>query len=259
MTTTHKDDEMLHVQRVKAEPAREDHGARSPSRRQQHVLDHTAGLDAHHHQVVFFVAGFPLTGDKLPLSDVGDEHDITQHCKCLLSHKDPTHPACVVVLFPYATPDMWYCRVVGDDHRRWKHYSYDIGNYALPAAYRPPTKKIIPGVAAVRGKLFFTRSPKHMCAVDFAITKHGSPLFRHDKVRQVEFPPGISACRDWLVESQDRLFLVDICFVSFHADNIADIRVYKLNFRATVWRRVRDIGDAVFLPAKGSSPIRFTS
>ncbi|TVU27505.1 hypothetical protein EJB05_30121, partial [Eragrostis curvula] len=32
---------------------------------------------------------------------------------------------------------------------------------------------------------------------------------------------------------------------------IADIRVYKLNFRATVWRRVRDIGDAVFLPAKG--------
>ncbi|TVU27488.1 hypothetical protein EJB05_30102, partial [Eragrostis curvula] len=75
-----------------------------------------------------------------------------------------------------------------------------------------PSKRVIPGVAAV-----------------------------------LDFPPGIPAGRDWLVESQDRLFLVNICFVDFDADNIADIRVYKLNFTATAWRRVHDIGDTVFL------------
>jgi len=74
----------------------------------------------------------PSTGNKLPLPDLGEEHQIPYHCRCLLTHKDPTHQGCVVVLFNNAAPDLWYCHATcGDNNssRRWRHYSYDIGNH----------------------------------------------------------------------------------------------------------------------------------
>ncbi|TVU27437.1 hypothetical protein EJB05_30047, partial [Eragrostis curvula] len=73
----------------------------------------------------------PLTGDKLSLPNISKEHDIPQQCKCLLSHKDPTHHACVVVLFHRTEPDMWCCRVVaGVAYGSWRRYTYNIGDSA---------------------------------------------------------------------------------------------------------------------------------
>ena len=57
----------------------------------------------------------PSTGDKLPLPDIiTEEHEISYHSRCMLSHKDPNHPGCVVVLFSYETPDFWYSHTAGD-------------------------------------------------------------------------------------------------------------------------------------------------
>ncbi|OQU78594.1 hypothetical protein SORBI_3008G006350 [Sorghum bicolor] len=71
----------------------------------------------------------PSTGNKLPLPDLEEEHQIPYHCRCLLSHKDLTHPGCVVVLFNNDAPDLWYCHTGGggDSSSRWRHCSYDVG------------------------------------------------------------------------------------------------------------------------------------
>ncbi|CAD6343130.1 unnamed protein product [Miscanthus lutarioriparius] len=55
----------------------------------------------------------PCLGDKLPLPDIGEEHQMPYHCRCLLSHKDPTHPGCVIVLFNDTAPYLWYCHTAG--------------------------------------------------------------------------------------------------------------------------------------------------
>lgn len=81
----------------------------------------------------------PCTGDKLPLPDIVDEeHQIPYHCKCLLSHKDPAHLGCVIVLFNRAASELWYCHT-GNNSSSWRHYSYDIGNY--PSIPKPPKRK----------------------------------------------------------------------------------------------------------------------
>nr|CAB3496057.1 unnamed protein product [Digitaria exilis] len=178
----------------------------------------------------------PLTGERLPLPNIGlEEHEIPRFCKCFLTHKDPSHPGCAVVLFHLATPVLWYCHVAhGGDG--WRRHAYDIGNYPIPEAYRRPTKAIISIIASFQGKLYFMKSPTEMCAVDF------SPAPR--------YPQAMSSGRDWLVESQDQLFLVSVRFIGFDPDNIGATCVYRMDFSSSKrarWISVRDIGDVVFL------------
>ncbi|XP_066356835.1 uncharacterized protein, partial [Miscanthus floridulus] len=122
----------------------------------------------------------PSTGTKLPLPDLGEEHQIPYQFRCLLSHKDPTHPGCVVVLFNNDAPDLWYCHTTGDgdnSSRRWRRYSYDIGNHpSMPEppkgrkarlrCRRRPTKNMITFMASVQGKIYFTNFTKGMCTMD---------------------------------------------------------------------------------------------
>ncbi|KAL6642116.1 hypothetical protein ACP70R_020297 [Stipagrostis hirtigluma subsp. patula] len=189
----------------------------------------------------------PCTGVKLPLPDIGDEHgDIPRHCKCLLTHKDPTHPSCVVVLFPITTPDMWYCHVnlLETNRGSWTHCSYDIGNYELPEEYRPPTKRVISSIASLQGKLYFINSARDMCTINFS---DSNPEFDYFDVRMVSFPKGMCSGTVWLVESDSELFLTRVCFVGFDPNDIGAIQVYKMDFGAHAWVRVDDIGDRVFL------------
>ncbi|TVU27487.1 hypothetical protein EJB05_30101, partial [Eragrostis curvula] len=201
----------------------------------------------------------PLTGDKLPLPYISKEHDIPQQCKCLLSHKDPTHPACVVVLFHRTEPDMWCCRVAAGaaaSYGGWRRYTYDIGDYELPESYRdPPTPRVIFGVAARQGKIYFTDTKETMGVIDFS--SDDDPDFQYFNVAMVDYPEGMNSGINFLVESQDELFLVCVCFVGFDATNIGAIRAYKMDFsgekmdsseeQQACWRRVHDIGDFVFL------------
>lgn len=205
----------------------------------------------------------PLTGDKFPLPDITEEeHRFPQACKCLLSHKDPTRPGCVVVLFHPSTPDMWYCQVIVDNNDdktstrwRWRHYSYDIGNYNLPEAYRPPTKMVIWEVAAFQGRLYFINSFTDMCAIDFTSSKD-HPVFHYFEAHKVDFPEGMCFGAAWLLDCDDQLFLVDVSFVGVDPHDIGAIRVHKMDFSSSSstpsnnpprWHSVRDIGDAVFL------------
>ncbi|EES16498.2 hypothetical protein BDA96_08G007000 [Sorghum bicolor] len=58
---------------------------------------------------------------------ITEEHEISYHSRCMLSHKDPNHPGCVVVLFSYETPDFWYSHTAGDggdnSSNNWRYYS----------------------------------------------------------------------------------------------------------------------------------------
>lgn len=190
----------------------------------------------------------PQTGDKLSLPDIGEEHVIPgDSCNCLLSHKNVADPGCVVVLVDLTEPNLWFCRVDGSSG--WMHYSYHIGDYAIPPEYRPPTKKVISSVAALQGKLYFISSSKDMCTIDFLSSPDpGIPEFHYFDVRTVDFPEGMNSGACWLVESQEELFQVCICFLGFDPDKIGAIHVYKMDFsKEQAWCRVHDIGDSVFL------------
>lgn len=196
----------------------------------------------------------PRTGDKITtLPDVVDDDTgiLPMECKCLLTHRDATHPGCFVVLFHRTEPTMWYCKVAaaddGDGRRRWRRYTYDVGDYEVPTA--SPTKDVISSVAAVQGELFFDSSSEDMCAITFpsADSDSDEPEFQYFDVTTVGFPAGMFSGMTWLVESDEQLFLVCVCFVDFDPDNIGAVTVHRMDFSTEAWRRVHDIGDAVFL------------
>ncbi|CAD6269230.1 unnamed protein product [Miscanthus lutarioriparius] len=212
----------------------------------------------------------PSTGDKLPLPDIiTEEHEIPYHNRCMLSHKDPTHPGCVVVLFSYETPDFWHCHTAGDGGENnsisWRHHSYDIGNCASvpkpPKGKKArrsirPIKRIISVMASFQGKIYFSQSSSkdNMCAIDFSsctsTTNHNRPRFQKFNFPFVDLPKELSSGNKWLVESQDQLFAVTMGFIAFNPNNIGAIEVYRMDSSSSTqdrWRRVHDIGDVVFL------------
>ena len=126
----------------------------------------------------------PCLGDKLPLPDIGEEHQMPYHCRCLLSNKDPTHPGCVIVLFNDAAPDLWYCHTAGGGDNSsspsWRHYSYNIGSDPSSIPKPPKGKKGTPPLPSSsyqgyhplhgfhpRENLYFTNSAG-MCVIDFS-------------------------------------------------------------------------------------------
>ncbi|OEL22505.1 hypothetical protein BAE44_0016483 [Dichanthelium oligosanthes] len=129
-------------------------------------------------------------------------------CEYLLTHNDATHPGCLVVLFDYM----------------------QCGT-ARPSSSTTATA----AAGSVQPTTLVTTST---C---------GDPEFHYFDVSMVDFPRGMSSGGTWLVESDDQLFLVRVCFVGFDADNIGSINVYRMDFSTEAWCRVRDIGDIVFL------------
>lgn len=209
----------------------------------------------------------PCTGNRVPLPDiVKEEHQIPNHSKCLLSHKDPAHPGCVVVVFSRVAAELWYCHTAtGDNNNRsWGHCTYDVGNY--PSVPKPPKgkkarrrrrpiKNIIFDMASFQGKIYFSKSKGDMCAIDFSsctsTANHSDrPKFQKFNSRMVGLPERLSSGRHWLVESQDQLFVVTIGFVDFNPNNIGTIEVHRMDSSSSTqdcWCRVHDIGDVVFL------------
>jgi hypothetical protein len=109
-------------------------------------------------------------------------------------------------------------------------------------------------MASVQGKIYFTNSTKGMCAMDFSsctsTTNHQNhPMFQNFNVPLARLPKGLSMGRHWLVESQDQLFLVTICYIGVDLNNIGTVEVHRMDFSSTqaCWRSVHDIGDVVFL------------
>lgn len=195
----------------------------------------------------------PRTKEKIALPDLEEEHDIPLGSKCLLTHRDATHPECLVVLFEYKEPNMWCCKVGGSVHGGgWCCYTYDIGDYEVPGG-EPPTKDLISSVAAVQGEIFFISSAEDMCAINFSSSTDQQPEFQYFDACMVDFPEGMNSGCSWLVEHDDELYLACVIFVGFDADNIGAIHVYKMDFSTEAWCSVRDIGDAVFLLEGGGN------
>ena len=76
-----------------------------------------------------------------------------------------------------------------------------------------------------------------------------NPTFQNFIVPLAPLPKGFCMGRHWLVESQDPLCLVTICFVGVDMNNIGTVEVHRMDFSSTqaCWRSVHDIGDVVFL------------
>ncbi|CAL4911380.1 unnamed protein product [Urochloa decumbens] len=178
----------------------------------------------------------PSNGDELPLPKVQEDHRLSPIWRCLLSHKDPSHPGCVVVLVCSGEPAVWYCHTAGGG--QWTRRSHEI-----------PTR--IFTVASCGAKLHFINSRERIGTIDFPSTPPAAaddddqqqhPVIQYFDVPAIEFPNGMDSANSWLVESHDQLFRVSIFFVG---DDLGAVHVYKMDFSARAWRRVRDIGDVV--------------
>lgn len=202
----------------------------------------------------------PLTGDKVPLPDIGEEHErspgtagassptTTQPTRTAQSCSSTTPPPkCGTATPPTAPPAVvpagsttpttsatTLCRRrTAPQPRR----SSPILHGRFVPRGTPPDQL---AYGHVRHRSLITHPRSHVPALR-------RPTPRHN------FPPGMSTGKDWLVESRGELFLVCIRFVGFDPDDIGAIFVYKMDdsssssTRAARWRRVRDIGDAVFL------------
>ncbi|CAN6196549.1 unnamed protein product [Urochloa humidicola] len=182
----------------------------------------------------------PRTGGKLPLPNIQDHYDTVSlpTSKCLLTHSDPTHPDCFVVILllfknGIIAPHMWFCRISCGG---WRNYAYEMPNH-----------RFISVVTACRGKLYFKNTAGSMGTIDFSPTLADSgllPVIQYFDVGEIRFPHGMGSANRWLVESHDQLFLV---YMFFHdsSNSIGAIHAYKMDFEARAWRRVHDIGDLV--------------
>ncbi|CAN6330156.1 unnamed protein product [Urochloa humidicola] len=85
----------------------------------------------------------PRTGGKLPLPNIQEHHDTVLMSKCRLTHSDPSHSGCVVVLLLLLykeegiIPHMWFCRISGGTPA-WRCLPYEI-----PGLLGVPTRRFI--------------------------------------------------------------------------------------------------------------------
>ncbi|CAN6330682.1 unnamed protein product [Urochloa humidicola] len=182
----------------------------------------------------------PSTGDKLPLPNIQENHGLLLLSKCLLSHKDPSHPGCVVVLVCSGeTAAVWYCHTAGG---RWRRRSHEM-------------PRRISAVASCRGKLYFINPRERIGTIDFPSTpadddddeQQHPVIVQYFDVPAIEFPNGMDSASSWLVESHDQIFRVCMFFAG---GNVGAVHAYRMDLSAHAWSRVRDIGDAVvFLEA----------
>ncbi|CAN6348759.1 unnamed protein product [Urochloa humidicola] len=186
----------------------------------------------------------PCTGDKLPLPNIPEHHDMVLGSRCLLTHKDPAaHPGCVVALLLKngAQPHMWFCHTKDG---RWRCSPYEV-----------PIRRFISVITPCRGKLYFINSSESMGVIHFPSSANGGdhPVFQYFDVSTtaVSLLDGTTAT-SWLVESHDgnQLFLIRRCSVP--SNLTVAVQAYKMDFSAHAWRRVHDIGDqAIFLDGGG--------
>jgi hypothetical protein len=155
----------------------------------------------------------PSNGDELPLPSVQENHGLCVLWRCLLSHKYPSHPGCVVVLLCSGESVVWYCHVAAGG--RWRRCAYDI-----------ITRIGTSLAASCRGKLYFVKlGVESMGVIDFPSTPAGNNadyqrlVFQDfDVIPGIKSPHGMSSGNYWLLESHDQLFLV----CTFFADGVGD-------------------------------------
>ncbi|KAF0930983.1 hypothetical protein E2562_038551 [Oryza meyeriana var. granulata] len=122
------------------------------------------------------------------------------------------------------------------------------------------TKNTIPAIAAVGGKLRFIfreSNQSKMCTIQLDFSPDRPPIAEFDELDEVDakvaLPEGIQSGDVWLLESDDELFQVYVCFLDFDDRKIGAVAVYRMDLsdELPAWRAVRDIGDRVFLLAGG--------
>ncbi|XP_020187832.1 uncharacterized protein [Aegilops tauschii subsp. strangulata] len=212
----------------------------------------------------------PVTGETIPLPPIRDDHYIPTNCTCYLTNSFAAYPECAVVLLDVADPDMWFRRINGGSSREWAQHTYDVGEYTLPegdsdddCTSTPPTKRVIAGVAAaLGGKLHFIFSESNQYKMGVVHLDFGTPAptaelhTLEDVDAAITLPEGMCSGVTRLLESKGELFQVCVCFRGFDPNDIGAVLVLKMDFdHGRRWRKVRDIGDRVFMLAHGGNAV----
>ncbi|CAN6269397.1 unnamed protein product [Urochloa humidicola] len=153
----------------------------------------------------------PRTGDKLPLPNIQEQHDTVLGSDCLLTHRDPSHPGCVVVLLlrkDGMVPHMWFCRISGG---RWRCFPYEIPSFLGVPFFR----RFILVVTACRGKLYFINTSDSMGVIHFPSNEGDElqdPVFQYFDVPRINnvLPNGTSSGgRSWVHDIGDAVVFLD--------------------------------------------------
>ncbi|KAL6865438.1 hypothetical protein ACP4OV_016589 [Aristida adscensionis] len=187
----------------------------------------------------------PQDGHRIVLPPM-DAADLPTNSRCLLTHKLSDEPGaadpCVVVVFHLASARYWFYRVRGGT--QWQHRPYTLATLNSEGT---PLLAWYVGIAAVGGKIYHQLSMHELGVLEFNPVE-AEPTLTRIQVYKVRIPRGSPLFSSYLVESCGELFLVVVYFQTYFTIQTVDrVALYKMDFSKPAWRKVKHIGDRVFL------------
>ncbi|CAN6241454.1 unnamed protein product [Urochloa humidicola] len=186
-------------------------------------------------------------GDKIQLPPL--QEDVPDDCTCLLSDK-PTAGGCVVLLLDRMDPIMWYCHAGGGEGEGWARHEYDIGTQILYPDETLHEKLVIAPAASCHGNFYFsTGSFEELGVIEFRATT--KPEFSSVAVREVvgagEVYGVAHSALVFMVESKERLHMVNLLFEGSFSNVVYEVSVYRMDLATQQWCRVYDLDGQAFL------------
>jgi hypothetical protein len=186
----------------------------------------------------------PQTSEKILLPPLTQE--ITRYSACSLSDKPTRNAGFTVVVVEPEDTVIWYCRVGGTTaagSAGWVRYEYDLGSVMVLGL--GPIKGRITRLTACRCRLYFVQSIDELGVLEFA----PEPVLTCLSVPAVKRPAAMTSMAVSCVELDGELYLVSAFLHSALGvdTSVLGCGVYRMDFAARRWRRVRSIGDRAFL------------
>ncbi|KAF7025838.1 hypothetical protein CFC21_037993 [Triticum aestivum] len=95
----------------------------------------------------------PQDGQRISLPS--PKHEFPRRCKCLLSDKTSSTSSCTVLVLDLDLPNLLACRIGGS---QWDSYNYELTIFLADDKPREIHMAKLKGIAAVGGKVYYTRS-----------------------------------------------------------------------------------------------------
>jgi hypothetical protein len=186
----------------------------------------------------------PQTSEKIALPSLTQE--IPMYSACSLSDKPTGHTGFTVVVVEPVDTVIWYCHAGGTaagSGSGWVRHEYDLGSVMVRGL--GGIKGRITRLTACRGRLYFVQSIDELGVLEFS----PEPVLTSMAVPAVKRPAGMTSMAASCVELGGELYLVS-AFLHSNVGvdtSVLGCGVYRMDFAARRWRRVRSVGDRAFL------------